>query len=183
MTLVDEIELLRDFLPPRGMTSIAANPTKPAEAQRLHDALDSLAELLDINLELVGEINDARFWVTARETDRDFALAQVGELETILVAWLKAWDLASIADEEGLTWNENPGEMRRLWQEVDEAAECARAIVDGDIKKRRIRLELAGGAHMDVSLAPGASPETIEALRQLGEAAAKRMRDEGDPNE
>lgn len=40
-------ELLRGFLPPKGMTSIAASPTKPAQAKALHDALDSLVAITE----------------------------------------------------------------------------------------------------------------------------------------
>ena len=39
---------------------------------------------------------------------------------------------------------------------------------------RRVRMPLSHG-HMDVTLADDASPETIDALRQLGEAAIRRM--------
>lgn len=42
--------------------------------------------------------------------------------------------------------------------------------------KRRVRMPLSRG-HMDVTLADDASPETINALRQLGEAAIRRMED------
>lgn len=37
---------LRDFLPPKYMTSIAAEPTKPAEAAMLHSSLDLLVGVL-----------------------------------------------------------------------------------------------------------------------------------------
>jgi hypothetical protein len=43
--------------------------------------------------------------------------------------------------------------------------------------KRRVRLALSDG-HMDVCLSPEASPETVEALRSVGEAALVLMREE-----
>jgi hypothetical protein len=36
-------------------------------------------------------------------------------------------------------------------------------------------MDLSGGGYMDVNLSPGATPETISALRALGEAALNRM--------
>jgi hypothetical protein len=38
----------------------------------------------------------------------------------------------------------------------------------------RVRMQLDGG-HMDVSLAPGASPETVAALKEIGQAAVAMM--------
>lgn len=38
----------------------------------------------------------------------------------------------------------------------------------------RVRMPLSRG-HMDLNLSPDASPETVEALRALGEAALDRM--------
>ena len=43
--------------------------------------------------------------------------------------------------------------------------------------KRRVRIDLDGG-YMDVSLSPDASPETVAALRELGQAAVNRMAEE-----
>lgn len=48
---------------------------------------------------------------------------------------------------------------------------CVRVYND----RRRVRMDLSRGGHIDVSLSPDASPETIEALRALGEAALNRM--------
>lgn len=42
---------------------------------------------------------------------------------------------------------------------------------------RRTRMPLSDG-HMDVCLSPDASPETIAALKQIGEAAIERMKRE-----
>jgi hypothetical protein len=44
-----------------------------------------------------------------------------------------------------------------------------------DAMRRRVRMDLSRGGYMDVTLAPDASPETIAALRELGEAALNRM--------
>lgn len=44
--------------------------------------------------------------------------------------------------------------------------------------RRRERWDLGDGAYMDISIDPDASAETVAALRQLGTAAAQRMRDE-----
>jgi hypothetical protein len=44
---VSEIETIRAWLPPKGMTSIPEKPIKPAEAQALHEALDTLEARLE----------------------------------------------------------------------------------------------------------------------------------------
>ena len=44
-------------------------------------------------------------------------------------------------------------------------------------RKRRERWDLGEGAYMDISIDPNASPETIAALRALGEATVQRMAD------
>ena len=45
--------------------------------------------------------------------------------------------------------------------------------------RKRVRLPLSDG-HMDVCISPDASPETIVALKRLGEACLARMKDEDD---
>lgn len=52
------------------------------------------------------------------------------------------------------------------WLEYDDATRPVR---------QRVRMDLDGG-HMDVSLDPDASPATVAALRELGQAAVNRMR-------
>lgn len=48
-------------------------------------------------------------------------------------------------------------------------------------QKRRVRMDLSDGAYMDVTLEAAACPETIEALRALGEAAVAKMRSNDPP--
>ena len=50
-------------------------------------------------------------------------------------------------------------------------------------ERRRVRMDLSDGAYMGACVSPDASPETLAALRAIGEAAAKRMRDEADLDE
>lgn len=57
---------------------------------------------------------------------------RIAQLEAALMGWLRAWDAASTADEEGLTWIESPDEMRALWQVVDNAAGTARHLIGAD---------------------------------------------------
>lgn len=49
-------------------------------------------------------------------------------LETLdlVEPFLKAYDDASTADAEGITWNVDPAAMRALWQAVDDAADNLR---------------------------------------------------------
>ena len=49
---------------------------------------------------------------------------------------------------------------------------------DCPLSKRRVRMDLADGAYMDATVAADASPETLAALRSLGEAVAARMGEE-----
>ena len=49
---------------------------------------------------------------------------------------------------------------------------------DCRLSKRRVRMELSDGAYMDTTIAADASPETMDALRALGEAAVEHMRKE-----
>jgi hypothetical protein len=49
---------------------------------------------------------------------------------------------------------------------------------DGPEHRQRVRMDLEDGAYMHVCVSPDASPETLAALRSVGEAAARRMRDE-----
>lgn len=48
------------------------------------------------------------------------------------------------------------------------------------VPSQRVRMDLAGDAHMDVNVSPDVSPETLAALRSVGEAAAERLRNEDD---
>lgn len=52
-----------------------------------------------------------------------------------------------------------------------ECDQCGRAPLLTGTRRRRVRMPLSRGGHMDVSLEPDATPETIAALRELGEAA------------
>ncbi len=47
---------------------------------------------------------------------------------------------------------------------------------DCRLSKRRVRMDLDGG-HMDVNLSADASPETVAALRELGQAAVTHMKE------
>lgn len=49
---------------------------------------------------------------------------------------------------------------------------------DCPLSMHRVRLDLGDGAYMDTTIANDASPETINALRALGEATVARMKDE-----
>jgi len=49
---------------------------------------------------------------------------------------------------------------------------------DCRLSKRRVRMDLSGGGYMDVSLDADASPETVAALRELGEAAIAHMKEQ-----
>jgi hypothetical protein len=48
---------------------------------------------------------------------------------------------------------------------------------DCRLSKRRVRMDLSDGGYMDVTLAADASPETVAALRELGEAAIAHMKE------
>jgi hypothetical protein len=45
--VTDAITTIKEWLPPRGMTSIPENPIKPAQANALHHALADLAALVE----------------------------------------------------------------------------------------------------------------------------------------
>ena len=58
---------------------------------------------------------------------------------------------------------------------------CEECGGTGD-RGRRVRMDLEGG-HMDVRIKDDASPETIAALRALGQAAVERMAVSPSPEE
>jgi hypothetical protein len=51
---------------------------------------------------------------------------------------------------------------------------------DCRLSKRRVRMDLEDGGYMDVTVAADASPETMAALRSLGEAALAHMKEADD---
>lgn len=78
------VELIRGFLPPKGMKSIAAEPTKPKEALALHDALQLLVDTLHDERQQRLESEGAyRVWKRRTEAAEEELSAEKARTEEI----------------------------------------------------------------------------------------------------
>lgn len=110
--------------------------------------------------------------------------------DPVVLEWAEVWmrpiPLSSVDPEErpeGFTDALGRGTDGRfkpvfMWEECRQSSSGAVAYLGVRYKpreERRIEIPLSGNATMHTTIRPDVSPETLDALREIGEAAAKRM--------